>query len=277
MKLKKLQKVDPQQAITEIHKGANAESQWVFDCDGTLVEGDVGTVAAWTILKAGLANAERTPSCWKPEIIASLDFHGFENLRYKLADEVGFQQVFDWETLVLTGLPKDMAEDYVLRGLEDAFQKSFLKEIHPMADLARDYHHNAHIVSGSPKVSVSQMGHRLGIDEARVIATELEDVDGILTPNLKPPGIIWAEFKAMLLKKRGIVPYFVGGDSTGDWDMMMLSTHYVWSVIWLGRPYIGTTLDQAIAERFEVEMPKEVGLYAFQSDKQKWFLDLRQF
>jgi phosphoserine phosphatase len=277
LNLKKIEKTIPQAAVEEIRKAARKDSKWVFDCDGTLVQGDVGTVAAWTILKAGLASAEQTPSCWKPEIIARMEFHDFENLRYKLAGEVGFQQVFDWETLVLTGLPKDMAEEFVLRGLEIAFQRSYLKEIHPVTDLARDYHRDSFIVSGSPKVSVAQMGHRLGIEESRVIATELEDVDGILTSNLKPPGTVWAEFKALLLKKRGVTPFFVAGDSTGDWDMMSMSTHYVWAVVWLGRPYIGTTLDQAIKAKFEIEFPKEAGLYSFQSEKQKWFLDLRNF
>ena len=167
--MSKLEKIEKTVAISEIRKGASPSSVWVFDCDGTLVEGDVGTVAAYTILKAGLASAQETPSCWKPEVMASLDFHGFENLRYKLADEVGFQQVFDWETLVLTGLPKDMAESYVLRGLNEAFQKSYLTEIHPTCDLARDFKQNAWIVSGSPKVSVAQMAKRLA-DNAALLA-----------------------------------------------------------------------------------------------------------
>jgi phosphoserine phosphatase len=272
------EKIQKAAALAEIRNNAKANSIWIFDCDGTLVEGDVGTVAAWTILKAGLASAMETPSCWAPEIISSLDFPGFEDLRYKLADEVGFQQVFDWETLVLTGLPKDMAEDFVRRGLDRAFQERHLKEIDPTCELARENRDSAYIVSGSPKVSVAQMGRRLGIDEKRVIATELEDVDGILTSSMKPPGIVWADMKAKLLIARGInEAYFVAGDSTGDWDMMCLSRKFVWAVVWLGRPYIGTTLNQAITEKFQIEMPKEAGLYTFQAPQQKWFLDLRNF
>jgi phosphoserine phosphatase len=273
-----MQAVDQNQLLTEIRSQSRPDSAWVFDCDGTLVEGDVGTVGVWGVLQSGLADPTRTPEEWLYDNIKNKTFARFYDERLTMAQKIGFSIVFEWETLLLGGLPRAKAERITRDAIEMAFGDGDLSFISPLADLARERSNRAWIVSGSPSVTVNQIAEKLEIDVSRVIATELNEVDGILMPSFTDAGIVWAEKKRELLEARNVLPYFVAGDSTGDWDMFMLSSRWIWCVIRPATRKTGYRLETRLEDHFrstKLEIPRQKGVYRFEEGDRSWIFDVR--
>ena len=94
------------------------------------------------------------------------------------------------------------------------------------------------------------------------------------------PGIIWEELKRTVLKQNGVEkPYFVAGDTIGDWQMMEMATHWNWAVVWDHHRHRGEEMRIAVEERVlnpaGKTLPTEPGFYLFESAPKNWVIEVR--
>lgn len=251
--------------VSETYTKIGRGLPWIFDWDGTLMRGDVGTQAAWGLLRSGLVSPDRVPVEWKPSVLKDMNFPDFEKMRHEQAVKMGHQEIFEMETTLMSGFPCDVAKGIVEKILEMALGMGNLRRLEPMGELLRTFAANAYVVSGSPKLSVETVARDYGLPAERVYATELNIVDGLYGESHGPHGIVWAEQKRKVLEMEKIPEvYFVAGDSTGDWDMMQLSKGVVWGVLWprKGNPWatlreqLETSLDESL-----LPLPSRAGIY----------------
>ncbi|MEO5667160.1 MAG: HAD family hydrolase [Bdellovibrionota bacterium] len=251
--------------VTQTYKKIGRGLPWIFDWDGTLMRGDVGTQAAWGLLRSGLVSPDRVSSEWKPSVLRDMNFPDFERMRHEQAIKIGHQEIFEMETTLMAGFPCDVARKIVEEILELALSMGNIRRLEPMGTLLRQNVANAFVVSGSPKLSVTTVARHYGLAAERVYATELNVVDGVFGESHGPHGIVWAEQKRKVLEMENVKEaYFVAGDSTGDWDMMQLSKGVVWGVLWprKGNPWatlreqLETSIDESL-----LPLPTHAGIY----------------
>jgi phosphoserine phosphatase len=279
--------ITPDQAIewvTTTYEKTGAGLPWIFDWDGTLMRGDVGTQAAWGLLRSGLVSPDRVPAEWKPSILKDMNFPDFERMRHEQAIKMGYQEIFEMETTLMAGFPCDVARNIVEKVLEMALGMGNLRRLEPMGTLLRAQAKRAYVVSGSPKLSVFAVARDYGMTEDRVFATELNVVDGVFGESHGPHGIVWAEQKRKVLEMEKIPEvYFVAGDSTGDWDMMQLAKGVVWGVLWprKGNPWatLREQLETSLHESL-LPLPNRAGIYlAANPDKvgpRHWIVEIHE-
>jgi phosphoserine phosphatase len=259
---------------------------WIFDWDGTLMRGDVGTQAAWGLLRSGLVSPDRIPTEWKPSILKDMNFPDFERMRNDQAVKMGHQEIFEMETTLMAGFPCDVARHIVETILDMALGMGNIRRLEPMGTLLREQaaKNRAYVVSGSPKLSVQTVALHYGLPPERVFATELNVVDGVYTEKHGPHGIVWAEQKRVVLEMEKIPEvYFVAGDSVGDWDMMQLAKGVIWGVLWprKGNPWatlreqLETTLHESL-----LPLPTQAGIYLAENPEKAgprhWIVEIHE-
>ncbi len=237
----------------------------VFDCDNTLLRGDVGILGAWGLLRSGLVDPEKVPEVWDADHLRDCNFQDFEEMRNDLAMETSFTDVFEMETMLLSGFPVEQAKQIVAEAVDVGVKAGSILFLEPIGTLARKYAADSLIVSGSPITGVEAIGKKYGIDPERVFATELNIVDGIFRDEYGEFGVIWAESKQKILEHNNFHEVFlVAGDSTGDWNMMKLAKEFVWCSLWPATKNPWATLRQQIETHLPDDLkraPTEPGMY----------------
>lgn len=261
--------------VREQYKENGADRKFVFDCDNTLLRGDVGILGAWGLLRSGLVDPEKVPVEWAERELRDCNFQDFESMRNDLAMATSFTNVFEMETMLLSGFPVDQAYEIVGESVKWGFKMGMIKKLEPISRLVDEFLPQAMIVSGSPKTGVTAVGEAFGVKPDQIFATELNEVDGIIRDEYSNYGVMWAETKREALVDAGHTDlFFVAGDSTGDWNMMGLSTEIVWCMLWPGTKNPWSTLREQIKNHLVDELketPTEPGFYIGRNDDDNGF------
>lgn len=265
--------------VERLFRESPADAAWVFDCDGTLISGDVASHTAWGLVREGLANPDQIPSYWPGLKKKPFSYRDFIDLRNHIAEKRGSNGVYEWEALLQAGCdPKTILRVASLT-IEEGLQQGSLHLTHVLSEVAARRKDMSWIVSGSPQACVAAVGQRLGIPKKQVIGTLLETVDGIFAPRILPPGVIWEKLKRLALEQNGIYkPWLVAGDSIGDWHMMEIASQWVWCVIWDEHRHRGLEFREIVQKNVlkdTAQLPRERGLYVFEGLQKNWIFEVR--
>lgn len=256
--------------IRDHYASCGNDRQFVFDCDNTLLRGDVGILGAWGLLRSGLVDPEKIPEEWEAHELLDCNFQDFERIRNDLAMATSFTHVFELETMLLSGFPVKQAFEIVGESVKWGFKMGMIKKLEPISLVVEEFLPKSMIVSGSPKTGVTAVGEVFGVKPDKIFATELNQVDGIFRDEYSNYGVMWAETKREALTDAGHTDlFFVAGDSTGDWDMMGLSTEIVWCMLWPGTQNPWATLREQIKKHLVEDLketPTEPGYYIGRND-----------
>ena len=268
------------QIVGRIKSEAPPDAPWVFDCDGTIISGDIASHTAWGLVRFGVAHPERFPSGWKERFYTDpFGYADFLKLREHFAELHGIQSVYEWEALMQSGNPPSMIHDISTCALAEGLKQGSLKWTNPVADLAQFGGKRTWICSGSPQGCVVAVARALGLAENQVLATLLDTVDGIYAPKILPPGIVWEELKRLVLDENGITkPWLVAGDSIGDWQMIEMATNYAWFLVWDEHRHRGTETRDLVQQRIlgpSRPLPKEPGIYVLEEGSKTFIFEVK--
>ncbi len=272
-------KTTPEALVKKIRAKSPADAPWVFDCDGTLIKGDVASFSAWALIRLGLVRPELLPKKWQKITSHIFTYVQFQELRLEIIAEFGMAKLFDWECTLHAGLPPINSLEVARFALKESEKTGLFALNHPLSDLAAVHSPYSWIVSGSPKHCVTAVGEMLGIDKNKIIGTRLKTVDGIQSNAIDEPGIIWEGLKRNALEAAGVdAPFLVAGDTIGDWAMMEMSTHFVWCVLWGSLRYRGDEFRKVIEDRVfdnKESPPTEAGFYSCETKGKSWIFEIK--
>jgi phosphoserine phosphatase len=275
----KLKKVDPDEMVTRIRREAPKNALYVFDCDGTLIKGDIASLTAWSLIRLNLVNPDLLPPEWNDFKKAPFDYVAFKNLRKVIIATKGADAIYEWESFLHSGLPPATSLDVARFSVQEGLSTGVLNFTKYVSQLAKDHAEQSWIVSGSPDICVWAIAEHLGITPQKVLGTKLETVDGIFAPRIHPPGIIWEELKRTILHEHQVYePYFVAGDTIGDWAMMQMATRWCWALVWGPHRHRGDEFHNHIQTEVlghENLLPKDPGFYLFETEKKNWVIEVR--
>lgn len=278
--MKELKKIPASQLIDQIDRENTADKVWVFDCDGTLISGDVSSHTAWWLIRSGLAHPEHLPGDWKIFKDAPFEFEAFHTLRKLVIEKRGLMGVYEWEMLLQAGLPRDQLRGLVVQAVAAGEKQGTVVFTDIVAELARKHCDQSWIVSGSPHDCVIAIGSRLGIPEHRVLGTMLDEVDGIINAKILSPGVVWEELKKHVLEGQGVHnPWFVAGDSIGDWYMFEMATRWCWCTVWDEHRHRGEEFREVVQERVlgpDLRLPREAGTYLTTINDKNWVIEVKR-
>lgn len=275
-----LKEIGVDEIKARIQKEAPKDGAWVFDCDGTLIKGDIASMTAWALIRFGFAHADLLPKEYENFKTMPFDYAAFRSLRRTIGEQRGHNSIYEWEAFLHAGVPVAASYDMAKLATAEGFKIGSMALSGAVSDLARHNQHNSWIVSGSPDFCVWAIADQVAIAHERVLGTRLETVDGIHAPRILQPGIIWEELKRTILKDRGILaPYFVAGDSIGDWQMMEMSTSWCWALVWDHHRHRGEEMRVAVEDKIlrphQKTLPTKPGFYLFESAPQNWVIEVR--
>lgn len=277
-------KVNSSQVVERIQREAPKGAQFIFDCDGTLIRGDIASLTAWMLLRLGLANPDLLPPEWDEFKGKPFDYSDFRKLRNKIIEKKGTLSIYEWEGFLHSGLPPSTSQDAARFAVQEGLKSGSLKFTGALSDLAKNQNLQTWIVSGSPDVCVWAIGECLKIPPQRILATKLETVDGIFAPRIHPPGVIWEGLKRKILEDHGVnSPYFVAGDTIGDWEMMKISNKWIWTIIWGKHRDRGEEFHEHVRSHLlncfgKDVMPMDPGTYLFTEPeglRRNWVIEIR--
>lgn len=266
--------------ITELLlKESPADAPWVFDCDGTLISGDVASHTAWGLVRAGIAHPDELPSYWADLKKRPFTYRDFLSLREHISEKRGINGVYEWESLLQAGCDAKTVMHVAGEVIDEGVAQGSVHFTDVLSGIAAQRKDSAWIVSGSPQACVAAVGAKLGIPSERVIGTLLETVDGIYAPRILPPGVIWEKLKRLALEENGIYkPWLVAGDSIGDWHMMAMATHWCWCVVWDEHRHRGEEFRKIVQQNVlgdRAELPKAAGIYVARLPEKNWIFEVR--
>jgi phosphoserine phosphatase len=275
-----LKRVEAKDIVDRLFREAPADALFVFDCDGTLINGDVAFHTAWGLVREGLADKKILPMGHEASHGSlDLDYDGFEKICKAIQAVGGHNALYEWEALIQAGHSPKAIVGVAERMIDHGIKVGSLHYTKPVADIAFRSRDRAWIVSGSPQACVTAVGTRLGIPPERTLGTMLEVKDGVFQNKILPPGIIWEALKRLALEQNGIYkPWFVAGDSIGDWNMMEMSVGWRWCIVWDKHRHRGEEFRQIVQERVlgaKAVLPEEPGIYLFQDSGKNWVLEVK--
>ena len=256
--------------LAQIEAGNSSQALWVFDCDGTLIHGDIASITAWAVIRMGMAHTELLPPEYEHFKSLPFDYPSFRKLRDLIIQRLGINAIYEWEAFLHSGLPAKTSHEIATFALKEGIKTKHMAFTSPVSDLARKHAHQCWIVSGSPDMCVWAVADELKVPHDRVIGTRLETVDGIFANRIMAPGIIWEELKRVALHDKKVFdPYFVAGDTIGDWAMFEMSTHWAWCTVWGKYRHRGEEIRTIIQDRVlganGPQLPTEPGIYTYQT------------
>ncbi len=272
-----MKKYTNEEIVESLRKWDPGNQPWVFDCDGTIINGDIASMTAWSLLRSGLAHPDRLPEDWNEYKDTPLDYETFNQLRQKVIDRRGVSGMFEWEILLHSGLPPATVSQSCELIFAEALQEKLAYFAQPTASIATMVQGRAWMVSGSPKICVGVIASKLGIPPERIISTDVETVDGIYVPKVKAPGTIWEDLKRTELERLGIKPWIVFGDSIGDWAMMQLASTR-WCVIWDEFRHRGMQFREILEDNVfgKGTLPKEAGIYVENVENVRYIIEVKR-
>lgn len=273
-----MEAIDVNKLVERLKHEAPADKPWVFDCDGTIINGDIASMTAWGLLRSGLADPSHLPTKWKSFMLRPSLFEEFLQLRDDIVAERGVSGVFEWEMLLHSGLPPSMVLKAAEEALKESLKRGTVIYTNPVSRLLSQMRDRSWVVSGSPNICVYAIVKDLGIPMERILSSELDQVDGIYAPRLIPPGIIWEETKRQKLLEARVQPWIVFGDTIGDWQMMQLATDWVWCIVWDEHRFRGHEFREHLQEKLlgkTTVLPKDPGHYIHVIDNRKWVFEIK--
>jgi len=287
MSTESLKKSSYSEVIDLIKNNNKKEYNWVFDCDGTLINGDIASHTAWVLLQ-DKNFAEELPIKLKNQFDINwtdAPYEKMEELReaFKNNGDSG-EDFYHWETRGMCERSPQALEDVAIEALDIGLKQGTLSLTPEVSKLATEFTDQAYIVSGSPNECVRAIARKLKVDVNKVFSTSIK-VDpstGLLIKELEEPGLVWEEEKRIILKTKNIDhPYIVFGDSIGDWHMLEASTHFSWCVLWGEYRHRGQEFFRIINDRLfsgQEILKNEVGIYSYRQkinglDK-TWILEI---
>ncbi len=245
------------------HSNTTQKPLAIFDCDDTLIRGDIGEAMLYFQLEHFLLRVSPGvlwPDHLKRDELNNL-YHGLSHLPPEKAVHdrrfISFaEMILDWYfgqlaggktekacsdiVRLFAGFTQDevrqIARSTVKRELEAPMQRiiighhdlprgiRFIRQTHDLLDLLRSEGFEIRIVSGSNQWSVEAVCERLSIHGDQVIGIELEEENGLLTPATKQPVPV-LDGKVKALQSRTFArPSIVVSDSTYDIPLFDYST-----------------------------------------------------
>ena len=276
-----LEPITSHEIVKQLVYEAPSDGAWIFDCDGTLINGDIASHTAWGLLRRGLVGPELLPADFTSRFHRDpFDYDAFIALRNFIADSGAHaNSVYEWEALMHAGHSFQRIVEVAEEMIEHGRQIGTIHFTRPVSELAQRMSDRAWICSGSPQSCVTAVGRRLGIPMNRTIGTMLEVKDGVFGRTILPPGIIWENVKRLALEENGIYePWFVAGDSIGDWQMIEMSVGWRWCVVWDEHRHRGEEFREIVQTRVlgtDAILPKEPGVYVFRKNGKNWILEVK--
>ncbi len=183
----------------------------VFDCDGTLWNGDSGYGFMVWSLEQGLVS--RSTSDWM-------------DTRYRayIAGTVDEAQICGEMVQIYSGLREQELRSAAARYFDEHVRPNIFSEIAALVAKLQKSNVELWAVSSTNKWVVAEGVRNLGIPEERVLAAEVKVVDGIITSDLVdvPTG----PAKAAALRRVGLPrPDAVFGNSLHDLAMLEIAAH----------------------------------------------------
>jgi phosphoserine phosphatase len=257
-----------------IKKDLRTDHQLVFDCDGTLIDGDVSTLTGWQLMKSGMVDSHLLPEKYRsPSFYTKMNLIDYDTIRKQLERDLGPVYTLEWEVRIQSGIPHSVVVDYAHKALDFGFSKSLVSYTEVLPNFLKNYLEQSWVVSGSSFPSVAALAEKLGLNTDRVLATRLELVDGIYQNNFVAPGFVWEKEKVSALKTAGVEnPYFVAGDSAGDWYMMEIATNWAWCVIWEENHFGAKNFRKFLCDKmpFGQDIPTKAGFYVTEWQRKHW-------
>jgi phosphoserine phosphatase len=251
----------------------------VFDCDGTLIDGDVSSLTGWQLMKSGLVDIELIPQQYRdPSFYTKMNLLDYDQVRKEVESIHGSFYSLEWELLIQSGIPHQLIVDYAHQAIDHGFNNSIVSYTGVLPELLKDFAAQSWIVSGSSFPTVVALAEKLGLTHERVLATKLELIDGVYQKNFSPPGFVWEETKVVALNSVGVdSPYLVAGDSPGDWHMMQKASHWVWCMVWNKRHFGSRNYRNFLSEKlpFGQDIPQEAGFYVTEWQRKHWVFEVR--
>jgi phosphoserine phosphatase len=183
----------------------------IFDCDGTLWNGDSGHGFMVWSLEQGLVS--RSTTDWM-------------DTRYRgyVAGKVSELQICGEMVQIYSGLREQELRDAAARYFNEYVRPHIFTEVAALVDKLRNANVKLWAVSSTNKWVVSEGVRSFGIPEERVLAAEVKVADGMITSELVdvPTG----PAKATALRRVGIPrPDAVFGNSLHDLAMLEIAAH----------------------------------------------------
>jgi phosphoserine phosphatase len=275
-----LTKITFEKLKDRLYRESPPNAPWIFDCDGTLIKGDIASMSAWALIRFGMAHSELLPKEYDDFKELPFDYETFQKLREIIIAKKGTQSIYEWEAFLHSGLPPQASYDIAKIAIEEGLKLGHFSLTKTVSTLAQERAQHSWIVSGSPHFCVWAVADKIGIPRQRVLASKLETVDDISAPRIQPPGIIWEELKRTILLQNGVSnPFLVAGDTLGDWQMMEMATHWCWAVVWGPHRHRGEEMRDLIDERVlkthGLRCPPEAGLYILETSQKNWVIEVR--
>lgn len=261
-----------------IKRSTTEKHSLVFDCDGTLIDGDVSSLTGWQLMKSGLVDMELLPARFRsPTFYLGMNLLDYEQVLKEVESLHGSAYTLEWELMIQSGIPHQLVLDYAHLAIDHGIQNALLNFTSVLPDFLKELRSQSWIVSGSSFPTVLALAEKLGVEEERVLATRLELVDGIYQKSFSPPGFVWEQNKMKALKSAGVeAPFFVAGDSAGDWHMMEAATDWVWCMIWNKRQTGSRNYRKFLSEKlpFGQAIPQERGFYVTEWQRKHWVFEV---
>lgn len=261
----------------ELEQLPDSERQLVFDCDGTLINGDVSETTGFMLMKSGLVDQELVPQEFRSHAVYTrMTLKEFHRARQLIESQIGTELTLEWEVFIQSGLPQELVIEKAHAAINHALDSKTLEFSGHLPELLKKNAKNSWIVSGSSYPTVVAIGERLGVDRNRVLATRMELIDGVYQRKFQDPGFVWEHNKVVMLERNGVYsPYFVAGDSVGDWHMMLKSKKWVWCVFWGASNRRSQELHEKVEKHLQISLPTEPGFYVYSHNGQSWVFELR--
>lgn len=261
-----------------IKRSATEKHSLVFDCDGTLIDGDVSSLTGWQLMKAGLVDTELLPLQYRsPSFYLGMNLLDYEQVLKDVESLHGPSHSLIWELMIQSGIPHQLVVEYAHLAIDHGMKHALVSFTSVLPNFLKELKTQSWIVSGSSFPTVLALAEKLEVEETRVLATRLELVDGIYQKNFSPPGFVWEENKMNALRSAGVeAPFFVAGDSPGDWHMMEASTDWVWCMIWNKKQLGKHSYRKFLSEKlpFGQAIPLEAGFYVTEWQRKHWVFEV---
>ena len=229
-------------------------------------------------MKNGLVDMHLIPEQFhSPSFYTKMNLIDYDKVRKEVHKSFGSFYTLEWELLIQSGLPHQTVVDYAHTALDYGFANSMVSFTNILPNLLKEYLTQSWIVSGSSFPCVVALAEKLGLKNDRVLATRLELVDGIYQKIFSDPGFVWEANKVVALNRAGVhTPYFVAGDSAGDWHMMEKATDWAWCVIWEDNHFGAKNFRSFLKDKmpFSDKIPTEKGFYVTNWQNKNWVFQI---
>lgn len=198
----------------------NTKNYVVFDCDDTIIDGDIGQLAYNYILDNDLFKID-----FDDILKIAKEKYGILDLNrqnyLEIASKYYHSNGIDLTSLFWIGFNSSEAQNLLIEAMQKTNKVKFKEEFRNLFNLFKENDIEIYICSASLRIFVELIANEYGIKKENVLAIELETIDDKFTGN--EIGIITRrQGKVEAIKSLGYnyPPIIIGGDSDGDYAML---------------------------------------------------------